>query len=130
MLDLLKLAYSALATHRLRSFLSMLGICIGVTSVVLLASVGEGTRRYIVDQFTQFGTNILGVNPGKAETMGIPGVLGGTTHPLTIEDGMAMQRLPQVEELLLLAFGSARVEGNGRGRSVFVYGVTPNVPEV
>lgn len=130
MTDLLALALSALRGHRLRSLLSMLGIAIGVGSVVLLTSIGEGTRQYMLEQFSQFGTNIMGIAPGKAETVGIPGVLGGTTHLLTLEDAMALTRLPQVETVVPLAFGSARVEAEGRGRSVFVYGVTPEISKI
>ena len=130
MRDLLTLALGALARYRLRSLLSMLGIAIGIGSVILLTSIGEGTRLYILDQFTQFGTNLLQINPGKAETMGLPGVLGGTTHKLTLDDAQAIGRLPQIETVMPLAFGNARVEAEGRGRSVSIYGVTPAVPEV
>jgi putative ABC transport system permease protein len=128
MRDLIRLAYNAVAGHKLRSALSMLGIAIGIASVILLTSIGEGTRRYIVGQFSQFGTNILSVTPGKAETVGIPGVLGGTTRKLTIDDALALERISGVEEVVANAYGTSRVEANGRGRSVFVYGVTPNVP--
>lgn len=128
MRDLLRLAWNSVAGHKLRSALSMLGIAIGIASVILLTSIGEGTRRYIVGQFSQFGTNIISVNPGKAQTLGIPGVLGGTTRKLTIDDAVALQRISGVEEIVANAFGSARVEANGRGRDVFIYGVTPNVP--
>ncbi len=130
MRDLLALALRAIRSHRLRSALSMLGIAIGIASVVLLTSIGEGTRRYVLDQFTQFGTNLLAINPGKPETTGIPGALGGTTHKLTIDDAEALGRLPGVEAVVPVTFGTARVEAGGRGRSVFVYGVTPEVPEV
>jgi putative ABC transport system permease protein len=126
--DLIRLAFGALTSHRLRSGLSMLGIGIGVASVILLTSIGEGTRRYLVGMFTQFGTNIMAINPGKSETTGVPGALGGTTRKLTIDDAVALERIAGVEEVVPVAFGSARVEGNGRGRSVFIYGVTPNVP--
>jgi putative ABC transport system permease protein len=108
----------------------MLGIAIGVTAVVLLTSLGEGARRYIVAQFSQFGTNVLAINPGKTETMGIPHAFGGTTHKLTIEDAEALARLPDVTKVVPLAMGQARVEGGGRGRSVFVYGTTSSLPEV
>ncbi|HBL27748.1 MAG TPA: peptide ABC transporter permease [Acidobacteria bacterium] len=128
MRDLIRLAFQAVAGHKLRSLLSMLGIAIGIASVILLTSIGEGTRRYILGQFAQFGTNILSVVPGKAETVGLPGVLGGTTHKLTLDDALALQRLAGVEEIVANAYGTARVEANGRGRSVYVYGVTPNIP--
>jgi putative ABC transport system permease protein len=128
--DLVTVAVSAVAAHRLRSFLSMLGIAIGIASVILLTSIGEGTRRYVLNQFTQFGTNILVVTPGKSKTLGLPGILGGTTHELTIEDAIALGKLPEIEAVVPLAFAQARVEGGGRGRGVFVYGVTPELPRV
>lgn len=128
MRDLIRLAWNSVAGHKLRSGLSMLGIAIGIASVILLTSIGEGTRRYMLGQFSQFGTNILSITPGKAETVGIPGVLGGTTRKLTIDDALALERISGVAEVVANAFGTARVEANGRGRSVFIYGVTPNVP--
>lgn len=130
MRDLIRLALGAVLSHRLRSALSMLGIGIGIASVILLTSIGEGTRRYLLNMFTQFGTNLMGVNPGKSETTGVPGALGGTTHKLTVDDALALTRISGVEHAMPVAFGSARVEGNGRGRSVFIYGVTPDAPKV
>lgn len=128
--DLLILAGGALRGHRLRTFLSMLGIAIGVCAVILLTSIGEGTRRYVLDQFTQFGTNVIAVNPGKQETIGIPGVLGGTTKKLTIDDAEALARLPGVERVAMFSLGSGRVEAEGRGRSVFIYGATDALTDV
>lgn len=130
MLDLWKMTFGAIWGHRLRSGLSLLGIAIGIASVVLLTSIGEGTRQYMLGQFTQFGTKLFQVTPGKTETIGLPGVLGGTTHQLTIEDAMALERLPGVEGVVPLVFGTARVEGGGRGRSVVVYGTTSQAPKV
>jgi putative ABC transport system permease protein len=128
--ELLRLALGALAAHRLRTVLSMLGIAIGIAAVILLTSIGEGTRRFVLGQFTQFGTNILAVSPGRSETLGVPGVLGGTTHKLTIGDAQAIARLPGVEGVVPVAFGTGRVEHGERSRSVNVYGVTPAVVEV
>jgi putative ABC transport system permease protein len=121
--ELIRFVIGALGGQRLRSFLSALGVGIGVTAVILLTSLGEGTRDYIVTQFTQFGTTLIGINPGKVKTLGMPGVLGGTTHKLTIDDAEALRRIPEVDEVVPVAFGQARVEGGGRGRSVFIYGV-------
>jgi len=128
--DLVLFSSSALRGNPLRSILSMLGIAIGVAAVVLLTSLGEGARRYIIAQFTQFGTNVLTVTPGKVHTHGIPGALGGTTRKLTIDDAEALLRLPEVQEIVSIVMGQARVEGGGRGRSVFIYGTTAELPEV
>ena len=130
MFELARIAAKAIVSHRLRSVLSMIGIAIGVTSVILLTSLGEGTRRYMVEQFSQFGTNIIAINPGKVDTGGVPGVMGGTTQKLTLDDAEALRRLPGIESLVPFSFGMARVEGEGRGRSVFVYGVTPDMDDV
>ena len=72
----------------------MLGIAIGIAAVILLTSIGEGTRLYMVAQFTQFGTNLIAINPGKSKTLGMPGVLGGTTHKFTIDDAEALRASP------------------------------------
>jgi putative ABC transport system permease protein len=108
----------------------MLGISIGVMAVVLLTSIGEGTRRYILDQFMQFGTTTIAINPGKVETGGIPGIMGGTTHKLTIDDAEALRRVPEVLEVVPIVMGQGPVEGNRRSRSVYVYGTTSGMPDV
>ena len=130
LVDLARLSSGAMVGHPLRSFLSMLGIAIGVAAVIMLTSLGEGARRYMVNEFSQFGTNVLAVNPGKTETGGIPGAFGGTTQKLTIDDAEALGRVPILDAVVPVAMGQARVEGGGRGRSVFVYGVTHEFPRI
>jgi putative ABC transport system permease protein len=129
-LELLRFAIGALEGQRLRSALSALGVAIGVAAVVLLTSLGEGTRQYIVGQFTQFGTNLLEINPGKIKTMGMPGVLGGTTHKLTLDDADAVRRVSGVAAVVPVVIGQARVEAGGRGRSVYIYGVGHEMQQV
>ena len=57
-IDLMRLSSGAMVGHPLRSILSMLGIAIGVAAVIMLTSLGEGARRYMVAEFSQFGTNV------------------------------------------------------------------------
>ena len=128
--DVVRLALGAVTSHRLRSVLSLLGIAIGIAAVILLTSIGEGTRRYILAQFSQFGTNLIAIHPGKAKTSGMPGVFGGTTHHLTIDDAEALGRIPGAEKVVPTAFGTARVEAGERGRSIAVNGVTPDIRTV
>ncbi len=127
--ELLRFSFGTLRGHRLRTFLSMLGIAIGVGAVILLTSVGEGARRYMVGEFAQFGTNMLQVSPGKTETHGVPGALFGTNQKLTIDDSEALARIPLLDSVAPIAMGQARVEGNARGRSVVIYGTTSAFPE-
>jgi len=128
--DLFRLALASVAAHRLRSVLTTLGIVVGIASVILLTSLGEGTRRYVLSEFSQFGTHLLAVTPGRVKTQGIPGAVGGTTHMLTVEDAAAMLRVPGVVKTVPVSFGSARVVAAMRARSVFVYGVTSDAIDV
>lgn len=127
--DLVGLSLEALGSHRLRYGLSALAIAVGVAAVVLLASIGEGTRRFIVDQMAQFGTTLVAINPGRIETGGVPGML--TSHrKLTLDDARALDRIPAVTATVAMAVGSAEVEYRGLGRQVYVYGVTSEMPRV
>ncbi len=128
--EVLRLAAGAVLAHRLRSALTVLGIVIGVASVVLLTAMGEGARASIVSEFSQFGTNTLVVVPGKVRTGGIAGAVGGGIRPLTVDDAEAMERVPGVEKVVPVCMGMARVSAGSRGRSVFVYGATAGGPDV
>jgi len=121
--DLVKLTTGSVRAHRLRAALTALGIGIGVTAVVLLTSIGEGVHRFVVSEFTQFGTNIVSVTPGKTQTMG--GSIGslGNVRPLTVDDAEALGRAPYVISTNAMVQGNAEVEALGRKRRTTVYGV-------
>jgi putative ABC transport system permease protein len=124
--DFVRLIAQSVAAHRMRSTLTALGIGIGVTAVVLLTSIGEGVNRYIIEEFTQFGTTTLAVQPGKTSTFGIsPGALN-SVRPLSLADAEALARAPHVLHAVPVVTGSGSVEGNGRERRVAVYGVGPD----
>src|SRR5262245_9771220 len=124
--DFVRLVGQSVVAHRLRSTLTALGIGIGVTAVVLLTSIGEGLNTYMVEQFTQFGTTTLQVQPGKTSTLGFtPGVLN-SVRPLSLEDAEALERAPHVVASVPMVAGAASVEGRGRERSVTVYAVGPD----
>ncbi len=121
--DLWGLVLETLRAQRLRSLLTVLGIVVGIASIVLLASIGEGARAGIAAEFSQFGTTVMGVRPGKIETFGVgPGVVGGTTRPLTIEDALALRRLPGVRRVAPHVMGIGEVEAGPRTRRVSIYG--------
>ncbi len=128
--DLVRQTFSSVRAHRLRSFLTMLGIVIGIASVILLTSIGEGTRQYILSEFAQFGSNLLVVQTGKTMTTGTAGVFGGTTNPLTLEDALALERTPGVEKVLPVCMGTGEVRAGERARNVYVYGVTDAAPHI
>jgi len=129
MRDLIRLTVSSIVAHRLRTFLTALGIAIGIAAVVLLTSIGEGIHRFVLSEFTQFGTNIVGINPGKATTHGVSVGVFGTTRPLTLADAAALERVPYAKASVPVYQGNAEVEGNDRQRRVTVYGVGPSFAE-
>jgi putative ABC transport system permease protein len=129
MTDFLKLTLTSVTDNRLRSGLTILGISIGIGAVVLLTSIGEGLNRFVINEFTQFGTTILQVSPGKTQTMG--GSLGAinTVRPLSIDDTIALRKLPNIEAAVGFIVGNAEVEGNQRLRRTNVYGTDPDFPK-
>jgi putative ABC transport system permease protein len=124
--DFLRFTYTSLAAHRLRSFLTALGIAVGIAAVVLLTSIGAGLQQFVVSEFTQFGTNIISVTPGRVTTQGMSIGIFGTVRPLTIEDAQAIERLPMVEMTDPALSGNAEVNAAGRTRRVMAIGVGAN----
>jgi putative ABC transport system permease protein len=123
--DIMRFTVRSVLAHRMRSGLTALGIAVGVAAVVLLTSIGEGLNRYVADQFTQFGTSTLAINPGKATTFGLsPGVLN-SIRPLSLQDAVALERAPYVLNSVPAVSGSASVEAHGRERTVNVFAVGP-----
>src|SRR5512143_3694301 len=113
--DLLLFSAGGLRGHRLRSFLSLTGVAIGVASVVLLTSLGEGARLYVAGEFASLGTNLLIVLPGKTETAGVTPFLTGAPHDLTLEDGEAIaRRVRSVRALAPISRGTAPARHAGR----------------
>jgi putative ABC transport system permease protein len=130
-LDLLRLSVGALRGHRLRTALSLLGVGIGVTSVIVLTSLGEGARLYVVGEFQALGTNLLIVLPGKIETTGAMPVFGGVPNDLTLDDVEAIRRrVPAVRRASPLVVGTARVQSGARAREVTVLGATADMQHV
>ncbi len=127
--DFLRLSGGAAAHHRLRSGLTALGIAVGIAAVVLLTSIGEGVHRFVLAEFTQFGTNLVGINPGRARTFGAAVGVFGTVRPLTLADARALERVPHARAVVPVVQGNGEVEGGGRSRRVTVYGVGPQFPE-
>lgn len=126
--DLLHLSLSALTHHPGRSLLSALGIAVGVAAVILLTALGEGLHQFVLGEFTQFGTTLIAINPGKTSTHGAAVGMFGSVRPLSLEDAEALRRIPQIESVCPLVQGNAEVEARQRSRRVSVSGVGPDFP--
>jgi putative ABC transport system permease protein len=128
--DFMQLTVNAVRSQRMRSFLTALGIAVGIGSVVLLTSLGEGLHRFMLAEFTQFGTNLIAVNPGKVTTHGVSGALISNVRPLSIEDGQALKKIPQVVDVVSVVQGNAAVKFGKKQRRTTVYGIDSAAPEV
>jgi putative ABC transport system permease protein len=124
--DWLRWVFHAVTTARLRSLLTALGISIGIASVTLLTSIGEGLRVYLMDSFSQFGTRIIAITPGKTTTHGMAGLLT-TIRPLSLEDAMHLGQLPHVDAVVPVVQGTAKIEAGRYSRDTDVYGVGPDM---
>ena len=94
-LELVRLAFARLAVSRLRAALTMLGIIIGVASVIALVAVGNGATSGITRQLESLGTNLLTVNPGSTTSGLVRGAAGSATS-LTVADASAIAALAGV----------------------------------
>lgn len=121
-LDTLRLSVGAVAAQRLRSVLTAVGIAIGIAAVVILTAIGEGLHDFVLREFTQFGTNIISINPGRTVTHGTPlGVLG-SVRPLSLDDAASLRAIPQVTAIVAGVSGNGEVEAGSRRRRVMVLG--------
>ena len=120
--DLFLFSSFSIISQKMRSFLTSLGIAIGVICVIFLTGLGQGLQSYIVSQFTQFGSNIISIVPGKTETMGMPLGIFGTVKPLTFEDAKALERLPVIDVAVPVSAGNGEIEYGEKMRRSMVVG--------
>lgn len=128
--DVVKLSFSSLVDQRMRSFLTILGISVGIASVVLLTSIGEGIQQFTLAEFTQFGTNLIGINPGRSTTLGTSGAIINNVRPLSIADEEALRKVPGVLDAVSLIQGNGPIEFEKRSRRTTILGVGPSASEV
>ena len=88
--NLIKVAYRSLSRNKMRTFLTMLGIIIGVASVIAMLAIGQGSKQSVAATISSLGANSIMVFPGSSTTGGIRGG-AGSTFTLTIEDADAIR---------------------------------------
>lgn len=132
LIDIAQFATGSLRGSPTRTLLMMLAMSIGVAAVVVLTALGEGARRYVVDQFSSLGTNLVIVLPGRTETAGIsPGMLlGQIPREITLDDAEALSRSSAVKRIAPLTVGSAMLSHDALNREVVVAGSTSDLLEV
>jgi putative ABC transport system permease protein len=126
-----RVAIEALRANKFRSALTMLGMIIGVSSIILLVSIGEGAKVYITKQFMDLGTNVIIVLPGKQKASGAPMTGLSTQYKITFEDMQAVfRRAPALAEVAPLILGTGPVKWHNKKRSTTIIGTTVHMQNV
>ncbi len=126
--DILQFGIRSIAGTPQRTLLMLLAMAIGVGSVMVLTALGEGARSYVTNEFSQLGTNLLIVLPGRKETTGgAPPIMGETPRDLTLDDAISLTRNRSVHRVAPIAVGSAPVSFQQLEREVNILGSTADL---
>jgi len=126
--DMFAFSHRAAVGNRGRTALMLLAVSIGVASVVLLVSLGESARKYVADQFSSMGSNLLIVLPGRSETVGgPPPLLGITPRDLTLDDADALSRISAIRRFAPIVVGAAPVSRLQKEREVTILGASREI---
>ncbi|HLU38872.1 MAG TPA: ABC transporter permease [Planctomycetota bacterium] len=128
--DLIALAFGSVRSAPLRTALTALGIAIGIFAAVVLTALGSGLREFVLAEFAAFGSNHLTVQPGLAQTHGVPGGLVHNTRPLTFADAQAIATVAGVRYVSPQVTGNAEAKYGVRTRRVTVFGCSSSVPDM
>lgn len=123
--EIINSSQEALRGHRLRTALTMLGIIIGISSVILISSIGQGAVAFITEEFSSFGTNFFQITPGQ----GFLGAVGGGGNPLTKEDIDAIANesgIDNIESVAAFIFTTRKVSADEEEDTYSIYGMTSN----
>lgn len=129
-IDSLKAGVKSLSDHRLRTSLTMLGITIGIGTVMILVSIGRGVQSMITSTFEKMGTNVLYVmasSPEMEELVGgMASMASGITAPtLTLKDAEALEGLNSVEAVDPVNENYVKVIADGESKVAIIHGASP-----
>lgn len=121
--DILKESWLSISGNKLRSFLTVLGIIIGVMAVVIMVAVGETVQKSITDQFSSLGTNTIVIRAGAARR---GGVRSGNRNTLTTLDAEQIRKLPDVMSITPAQSGSAQIIYGNQNWPTLMLGTYPD----
>ncbi len=125
--DLLRTIWTGLTTHKLRSFLTILGVVIGVAAVIILMSIGQGTTANILSSLEGLGSNLLFISPGQTVSAGGIRSQFGSASTLTLEDAEAIaQEVPKLVAVAPSNSAFLQLIYQGQNTRAQVIGVTPD----
>lgn len=123
-IQILKEAWISISAYKLRTFLTMLGILIGVAAVVMMVSAGQTVQNEITKTFDSMGTNLILVGPGETVSGGVRGGRGKPT--VTFDEVDALKKLKDVESASFIVSSAAQAVYGSNNYGVSIYGTTPS----
>jgi putative ABC transport system permease protein len=126
--EILKSAFQALRNNALRTSLTMLGIIIGVTAVILIYSIGQGAVAFITNELASFGTDYFQINPGGSQFSTFAG-----SKSLTFEDMEAIKNdtsLSNIKSVAPISMASVPISTQEEEKELLVYGITTEIQEI
>ncbi len=124
-IDIIEETYAALSANKVRTGLTMLGIIIGISSVIAMTAIGNGAKQSIQSSIQSIGSNLVIVTPGAQRSFGGPSAGRGTAQTLTVDDGLALQSgISNVSAVALNVSGRQQVTAKGTNSNTSVVGTT------
>ncbi len=126
--EIAKNAVQALRNNKLRTSLTMLGIIIGITAVILIYSIGQGAVAFVTNELSSFGTDYFQINPGTSQVSTFAG-----SKALTFDDLDAIRNdtsLTNIKSVAPFEMTSVKVSANGVEKDLLIYGTTHETQEI
>ncbi len=127
--NLFKIALKALNNNKLRCFLTMLGIIIGVASVITMLAIGQGSKNSIKAQISEMGSNMIMIHPGNMQRGGVR-QSADDMQTIKIEDYEALQNLPGVAAISPSVNSAGQFVNGNNNYPSSIYGVTPDYLDI
>jgi len=133
--DLIKISFTALKANKSRTFLTMLGIIIGVGAVIIMMSLGKGAQGLILGQIQSIGANSIYVEPGSFDPKGGSDFMGSAIEEMTIKtlklkDLESIRKDPLVDLAYPMVYGSSRAIYRNEDQKITFIGITPEAYEM
>lgn len=127
--ELIRSAFQSLRANALRTFLTMLGIIIGISAVILIFSIGQGAVAYVKNELSMFGTDFFQINPGNNAIS----ALMGEANTVTMDDVNAIEKDKSITNIRTVgAFASiaTTVTANDINKVYLIYGMSPSIQDL
>lgn len=127
--NLIKIALKALNNNKMRCFLTMLGVIIGVASVITMLAIGQGSKNSIKEQISEMGSNMIMIHPGNMQRGGVR-QSSDDVQSLEVADYEALRSVPGVASISPSVNSGGQLVNGSNNYPSSIYGITPDYLEI